>query len=175
LSENLYKPKILILHYTISKAEKSDASAILALQKLAFRSEAELHNNLEIPPMVQTLDSIQQDFSTHAFYKLIIDGKIIGALKVHLIQDNTLWIGRLVVHPQYQNRGLGKAFMQYIEGEYNDVSGFELFTAEKSLRNIRFYEGLGYTIHDTFTEPGHSDIILVKMVKRNFQKNGEPV
>jgi ribosomal protein S18 acetylase RimI-like enzyme len=152
-------------NYVILKAGLNNAQAILELQKLAFRSEAELVNNFEIPPLMQTLESIQQDFHTYDFYKLVIDDQIVGAMKIRLLANNMLWIGRLIVHPDFQNRGLGKALMQYIEQKFDFVSGFELFTAQQSARNIRFYKNLGYSITDTFTEPGHADIELVKMIK----------
>jgi ribosomal protein S18 acetylase RimI-like enzyme len=151
--------------FTISRAQKSDAQSILEIQKLAFRSEAELHNNFNIPPLTQTIESIREDFNTYEFYKLMVNNRITGSLKIRLIENDILWIGRLIVHPDFQNRGYGKALMQYIEKKYDNVAGYELFTGQKSERNIRFYQGLGYQIVGQFEEPGHSDIILVKMLK----------
>ena len=86
---------------------------------------------------------------------------------MRMIENNRLWIGRVLVHPEFQSRGFGKALMKFIENEYDHVAGYELFTAQKSLRNIRFYESLGYTVSGTYNEPGHSDIKLVKMQKLN--------
>jgi ribosomal protein S18 acetylase RimI-like enzyme len=158
----------MIQEYTISRAQNNDAQSILEVQKLAFRSEAELHNNFNIPPLTQTAESIREDFNTYEFYKLMVNNRITGALKIRLIENEMLWIGRLIVHPEFQKRGYGKALMHYIEEKYNNVAGYELFTARKSERNIRFYEGLGYQIVGEYTEPGHSDIILVKMMKKNL-------
>ncbi len=39
----------------IERAIISDAEEILSLQKLAYRSEAEIYNDFNIPPLVQTL------------------------------------------------------------------------------------------------------------------------
>lgn len=44
----------------IKKAEVSDAEEILSLQKLAYKSEAELYNDFNIPPPVQTLKEINE-------------------------------------------------------------------------------------------------------------------
>jgi GNAT superfamily N-acetyltransferase len=151
----------------ISKAVPEDAQAILEVQKLAFRSEAELLNNFKIPPLLQTIESITEDFNTYEFFKITISNSVLGALKVKVLANNVLWIGRLIVHPDYQKQGLGRALMKYIEKKYDHVAGYELFTAQKSKRNIRFYQSLHYTIVDQFTEPGHSDIVLVKMAKSN--------
>jgi hypothetical protein len=41
----------------IEEATVSDAEEILALQKLAYQSEAEIYNDFGIPPLVQTLEA----------------------------------------------------------------------------------------------------------------------
>jgi hypothetical protein len=46
----------------IEKATVFDAEEILTLQKLAYQSEAEIYNDFNIPPLVQTLESIEKDF-----------------------------------------------------------------------------------------------------------------
>lgn len=144
----------------------NDAREILNIQKLAFKSEAEIHQDFTISPLNQTLISIQDDFSSYQFYKALVSRRIVAAVKVKL-QDDTLSIGRLVVRPEYQSRGIGKQMMHFIENLYKEVKEFELFTAEKSERNTSFYKGLGYSISERYIEPGHENIILVKFIKAN--------
>ncbi len=151
----------------IQKAELAHANKILEIQKLAFQSEAAIHNNYTIPPLVQTIESLKEDFSDYHFYIAKIGKNIVGSVKVKLVENNILWIGRLVVHPYYQNQGIGKKLMQFIEDTFKHVSAFELFTAEKSIRNISLYQKLGYVISGKLSEPGHSDIVLVRLVKTN--------
>jgi GNAT superfamily N-acetyltransferase len=151
--------------YLITKAEPNDAASILEIQKQAFQSEAELLNNYSIPPLIQTIESITEDFKTFDFYKITIRRSILGSLKVKVLDNNVLWIGRLIMHPDYQKQGLGRALMKYVEKKYRGVDGFELFTALKSKKNIRFYQCLHYEVVGQLTEPGHSNIELVKMSK----------
>jgi len=151
----------------IRRARLLQAKEILEIQKLAFQSEAEIHKNYGISPLVQTIESIEDDFSTYHFYIAVLENKIIGSVKVRLIENIHLWIGRLVVHPDYQGRGIGKKIMVYVENKYRNVEVFLLYTAEKSIRNVTFYKSLGYEISGKYTEPGHSDIILVKLTKIN--------
>ena len=40
----------------IKKAQKEDLEEILKLQYLAYQSEAKLFGNMEIPPLMQTLE-----------------------------------------------------------------------------------------------------------------------
>jgi hypothetical protein len=84
----------------IEKATVSDAEEILALQKLAYRSETEIYNDFNIPPMVQTLESIQKDFKNQVFLKALIDGRIIGSVRAYS-KEGICYIGRLVVHPDF--------------------------------------------------------------------------
>jgi hypothetical protein len=45
------------------------AAELLALQRLCYREEADLHNEPNIPPLTQTLDGMRDDFRTHTFFR----------------------------------------------------------------------------------------------------------
>jgi len=127
----------------IELADVRDAGAILDLQKLAYQREADLYNDYTIPPLTQTLEEITADFGDQLFLKASIEGKIIGSVRGRLLQL-TCYIGRLIVHPAHQRRGIGTALMDEIEKRFQGVERFELFTGHKSEGNLRFYERLGY-------------------------------
>jgi ribosomal protein S18 acetylase RimI-like enzyme len=141
----------------IEKATVSDAEEILALQKVAYRSEAELYNDYSIPPMIQTLDEIRSEFNRQKFLSLnsknvgslilkaVIGGRIIGSVRA-FSSGVTCFIGRLIVHPEFQNRGIGTLLMKEIEAQFKGCGRYELFTGMKSERNIRLYQKLGYRI-----------------------------
>ena len=129
----------------IERAMISDAEEILILQKLAYRSEAEIYNDFNIPPLVQTLESIEKDFENQYFLKAVMDGKIIGSVRAYT-KEGTCYIGRLIVHPDFQNRWIGTDLMNEIERIFNTCRRFELFTGDKSERNLYFYQKLGYKI-----------------------------
>ena len=129
----------------IERAIISDAEEILSLQKLAYRSEAEIYNDFNIPPLVQALESIEKDFENQYFLKAVMDGKIIGSVRAYT-KEGTCYIGRLIVHPDFQNRGIGTDLMNEIERIFNTCRRFELFTGDKSERNLYLYQKLGYKI-----------------------------
>jgi hypothetical protein len=62
----------------ILQATIADAKEILALQKLAYQSEAVLYNDYNIPPLKQTLTEIEADFQKSMFLKAVFNGAIIG-------------------------------------------------------------------------------------------------
>jgi ribosomal protein S18 acetylase RimI-like enzyme len=132
----------------IMQAVIADGAEILALQKLCYRSEAELTNDFQIPPLLQDQKSIEHDFATQRFLKALKEGRIVGSVRAYS-RDGTCHVGRLIVHPALQNRGLGTRLMHEIEATFPEVARFELFTGEKSARNLHLYQKLGYQVFRT--------------------------
>jgi Acetyltransferases len=144
------------------KAGIQDLPEILALQYLAYQSEAKLLDNPNIQPLTQTLQQIQQEYEKSVFLKAADENDaIIGSVRAYS-QNGTVYIGKLIVHPGFQGRGIGTKLLSEIERAYPQKR-YELFTGSKSIRNIRLYERLGYVI---FKEQRISDgLSLVYMQK----------
>jgi ribosomal protein S18 acetylase RimI-like enzyme len=130
---------------TIIYASTEDATAILELQKLAYQSEAKLYNDFSISPLIQTMEELELDFNSKVFLKTQIESKIIGSVRGYQ-SGNTCYVERLIVHPNHQGQGIGTALMESLESSFGQVQRFELFTGNKSDRNIHLYERLGYKI-----------------------------
>ncbi len=60
------------------------------------------------------------------------------------MKEGTCLIGRLFVHPDFQNRGIGSQLVRTIEKSFPHADRFELFTGDKSEKNISLYTKLGY-------------------------------
>ena len=133
---------------TIARATLSDAEEILLLQKLSYKSEADLYHDDAIPPMIQALKDIQRDFERQTFLKAIVNETIVGSVRA-FAQDKTCYIGRLAVHPDFQNQGIGTQLMNAIEDTFKICKRYELFTGYKSEKNITLYQKLGYKIFKT--------------------------
>jgi ribosomal protein S18 acetylase RimI-like enzyme len=132
----------------VEKATLSDAEEILSLQKLAYQSEVEIYNDFNIPPLVQTLEEIKKDFGIQFLLKAVMDEKIIASVRAHT-KEGTCYIGRLIVHPDFQNQGIGTKLMVEIEKIFSTCQRFELFTGARSERNLYLYQKLGYKIFKT--------------------------
>lgn len=82
--------------------------------------------------------------------------KIVGSVRAYK-NDDTCYIHRLVVLPEYQNKGIGKELMAAIEKRFqNQVTRYELFTGSQDQRNLSFYNQLGY---NAFKTEKHNDEI----------------
>jgi phosphoribosylanthranilate isomerase len=147
--------EILVL---IEPARVGAAAEILALQKMAYRSEAELNQDFKIPPLVQTLAEIESEFDRKLFLRAKADGRIVGSVRAE-IRDRTCQISRLIVHPDWQNVGIGSRLLQEIEAGFPQAERYELFTSERSERNLRFYQKSGYRIFRR--EPLNEKVMLV--------------
>jgi phosphoribosylanthranilate isomerase len=132
---------------TVTYAEGSGehAAEILALQILSYQSEAELYNDYSIPPLTQTLEEIQNEFGGSIVLTANAGGKIIGSVRARM-EDGICLIGRLVVHPDWQNYGIGGQLLHKIELRFPWARRFSLFTGLRSERNIYFYQKHGYRV-----------------------------
>ena len=128
----------------ITRATAGDAADILALQRLAYQSEARLYDDWSLPPLVQTLDALRAEIADTVVLKAVEGGRLAGSVRARLV-DDVCHIGRLIVRPELHGRGLGTALMRRIEREFPRTRKFELFTGSLSAGNIRLYERLGYT------------------------------
>jgi ribosomal protein S18 acetylase RimI-like enzyme len=131
----------------IEHATRQDAEEILQLQRIAYQSEAERHQEWNIPPLTESLEDTLAAFDRQLFLKTYIDKdspRIVGSVRTHL-QEGSCLISRLIVHPDFQGKGIGSAMMQEVERLFPQARRFELFTGHKSTRNLSFYRKLGYS------------------------------
>ena len=102
----------------ICRATENDLPDILDLQYLAYQSEAALFGSKDIPPLKQTLDELTDEFNNGVILKLMTeDNTIIGSVRANL-KDETAYIGKLMVHPDYRHKGFGSKLLTEIENYF---------------------------------------------------------
>lgn len=75
--------------------------------------------------------------------KAVIDGKIVGSIR-YFIENNSCHIGRVIVHKNYQNRGIGTQLLNEVYEQNNNVKRFELFTGSRDEKNLYLYKKHGF-------------------------------
>lgn len=129
----------------IEQATITDAEEILSLQKLCYVSEAEIYNDFNIPPLTQTLEEITKEFDNYMFLKVIDNSRIVGSVRA-AVNGDICTIYKLIVHPEYQNKGIGSSLIKKVEESFNNKR-FEIFTGHRSEKNLYLYQKMGYEIY----------------------------
>lgn len=140
MSENQYNSHI-------EQVSESDLKTVLCLQKAAFMEVARQMDNYNLPPLLQTIQDIRNDFETCTILKYTtLDNQIIGSVRGHIYDDNICYIGKLIVHPDFQNQGIGKVLMREIEKYFPSCRKFMLFTGEETPNTLHLYGKVGYHV-----------------------------
>ena len=149
----------------IKRAQETDLKEILKLQYIAYQSEAKLFKTTDIPPLKQTLEELYYEYQKGIILKALNESNaIIGSVRAYQ-ENNSLYIGKLMVHPRMQRKGIGTKLLLEIEAQYPNQR-YELFTSTKSINNIKLYKRLGYEIfkEESITQ----ELKFVYMQKRGF-------
>lgn len=173
IQKHTYKPQLFKKQYvgeeelSVMPANEFDLDFILKLQKLVYLEEGALYNDFSIQPLTQSKDSILTEWEHGTFLKAIVNDTIVGSVRCELKND-ICYIGKLIVSPEFQNRGIGGKLLDSIEQLYSDCSFYELFTGFKSSKNILFYQRKGYVIFKE--KPINENLTLVFLRKINPKK-----
>jgi GNAT superfamily N-acetyltransferase len=148
----------------IERATEGDLPEILRLQRLAFKEESDCIGDPNIHPMIQTLEDLKHDFVKETFLKYVEGGRILGSVRA-FEEEGTCHIKRMVVHPDFWGKGIGKSLMREIERVFGNAERYELFTRIDHKRTRPFYQSLGY--QPFRTEKVSDTLTFVYLEKRN--------
>ncbi|WP_245565205.1 GNAT family N-acetyltransferase [Nocardioides insulae] len=136
-------------------AVRADAPELLTLQLACWVQEALDNDTLDIPALHESLDDVLAHLEAWDVYVVRAAGRLVGSVSGHAEGD--LWsIGRLMVAPDQQGRGMGRALLAHIESVAAPATTtYGLFTGERSARNHRIYKKAGYRLRgDLAAAPG---------------------
>lgn len=149
---------------TIRDAVAGDAEAILAIQKEAFLPASRRYRDLELPPLLERVEDVEHDVREHTVLVATDDaGRILGAVRGRAGTDECVHVGRLVVDPSAQRRGIATALMHELERRFPDAACFELFTGGLNEPGMGLYLKLGYV--ETHRER-QSDLLEIVFLRK---------
>ena len=145
-----------------------DAGEVLTLQRAAYVTEAQAHNDLNLPPLRQPLAELVAELADpRVFVAGWRDhaGRLVAAVRVHTASAaGVAKVCRLVVVPDRQGQGLGSRLLSEVERRLpRHIEELRLFTGERSAGNLRLYTRLGYT--EIGREPTPAGYALVHLRK----------
>ena len=150
----------------VRPAVPADAGEIYTLQRACWLQELEANPGTPIPALEEGLDDVRRSLEEWTTYvaRDPASGRLVGGVRGRV--DHGEWdIGRIMVAPDLQGRGLGRELLSLIEGVApHDVTGYVLFTGTGSLHNIRMYKKAGYRLRPD----RHAPLGAVVLTKRRI-------
>ncbi|WP_042352573.1 GNAT family N-acetyltransferase [Bacillus massiliigorillae] len=125
----------------IDITQKEIASVVLSIQIPAYQVEAELLNVPALPPLQDTIESLQNCGET--FYGYFINETLAGFIS-YKFEDHMLDIHRLAVHPTYFHEGIGKSLLHFIEEIEPSVDKIQVTTGTGNKPATTLYKQFGY-------------------------------
>ncbi len=151
---DLLPPSALAGLDTVEEAEwrpatRADAGELLTLQRACWLQEALVLDSLDVPALHEDLDQVVADLDRWTTWVLRSHGRLVGSVRGQLGaggEPGTTWVvGRLMVAPDLQGRGLGRWLLERCEElAPAEARAFALITGGGSADNQRMYRRAGY-------------------------------
>ena len=151
--------------WEIVPATRGDAGEILTLQRACWVQEALANDMLDIPALHESLADVEASVDEWACFVVRSEGRLVGAVRGRL-EDGHWDIGRVMVAPDLQGRGLGRALLDHIQAAAPaEATSYVLFTGARSVENQRMYKKAGFSLRKDLPAPPGA-VILTKKVSR---------
>ncbi|HEX5086358.1 MAG TPA: GNAT family N-acetyltransferase [Nocardioides sp.] len=139
-------------------ARPGDAGELLTLQRACWLQEALANDSLtDIPAIHESLEEVQEWMATWSTWVVRSEGRLVGAVRGRLEEsaDGPVWdIGRIMVAPDLQGRGLGRQLLEHIQVVAPpEATAYVLFTGARSTANIRMYKKAGFRVRTDLEAP----------------------
>lgn len=109
---------------------------VLAIQIPSYRVEAEIIDFYDIPPLKDTVQSLQQCGET--FFGYYSNGELCGAISIKT-DDRRIDIHRLMVHPNHFRKGIAEKLLNFVEGKKGKFETIIVSTGTKNAPAVGLY------------------------------------
>ena len=147
----------------ITPAIIADTGELFTVQRAAYVSEAQRYADPHIPPLTESLAEVRESVRAGDVLVARIAGRLVGGVR-GVRHGDLCRVGRLVVAPDMQGRGIGTSLLVAVERAHaGRVHAMTLFTGADSADNLRLYHRLGY--RETHTERINDHLSFVHLSK----------
>ncbi|PAD74366.1 MULTISPECIES: GNAT family N-acetyltransferase [Paenibacillus] len=121
---------------------------IWSLQHMAYPIEAKLIGFSEIPPLMDTFDTIRSSGETFYGY-MDEEGDLLGAIAVEPGEDQVT-ISRMMVHPGHFRKGIAASLIEHVLDTYRETPLFIVATGTRNSPAVALYEKFGFVRDHAF-------------------------
>jgi ribosomal protein S18 acetylase RimI-like enzyme len=146
---------------SLRPATGSDVASVAALVDAAYGHYVD---RIGMPPRPMT-DDYAAVIREHQVTVAERHGAIVGVV-VLTVTDEGFLVDNVAVHPSCRGTGLGRALLQFAEGEARRA-GFDsihLYTHEQMTENLALYSRIGYVEYDRRSQGGFSLVYMRKQL-----------
>ncbi|QOT10147.1 GNAT family N-acetyltransferase [Paenibacillus sp. JNUCC32] len=132
----------------LSLEDRDTVQQIWSLQHMAYPLEAELIGFSEIPPLLDTFETIRASGETFIGY-INEEGDLIGAIAVEPEVDQVT-ISRMMVHPGHFRKGIAGSLIRHVLECYKEAPMFTVSTGTRNTPAVTLYEKFGFVRDHAF-------------------------
>lgn len=151
--------------FIIRRATIDDVEAIQNITRESF-SKYMKDSGLTgtIKALSETPEDILRDILKKNVYVSLIDSKPVGSIRVHALSDDSAYISRFGVLPDYHSLGIGKSLLSHIEEKLKaqGIKKVFLHTASAHKNLMCFYYSRGFYVDSTTKDRGYTRALMVK-------------
>jgi RimJ/RimL family protein N-acetyltransferase len=151
----------------IRKARKTEAVT------LALVSESAFHNDIHYgspgeggPPGYKSPEWQAERIRFSDYFKIVVDKEIVGGIIVFRKAPRQYELGRIFIHADFQDQGIGTQAFEFLWGEYPLAKRWTLGTPTWNLRNRHFYKKVGF---EEIGEDGQGGILFERVIPAGHQ------
>ena len=149
----------------VTEAAAADAGELWTLQQAAYLVEGRRPGTFDLPPLVETLAELRASLADGLVLVARRAGRLVGSVRAEAREGGEWYVGRLMVAPDLQGRGLGSALLERVEALAPDSTRrVVLVTGVLSDANVRFYRRRGYRVLGRRSHPGVDVLDLEKVL-----------
>ncbi|MFC0562204.1 GNAT family N-acetyltransferase [Halalkalibacter alkalisediminis] len=124
----------------IKISNRKNAEKVLNIQIPSYKVEAEIIGSCEIPPLKDTVDTLQQCGET--FFGYYTNEELCGAISIK-VENDEVDIHRLIVHPSHFRKGIAQRLLNFLESNF-EVKTIKVATGSKNAPAVSFYIKNGF-------------------------------
>ncbi len=155
---DLLPPSAATSEWTPVAATRADAGELFTLQRACWLQEAIANDSVSgIPALHESLDDVVAWIESWTTFVVRSSGRLVGAARGRLEGppgDQAWSLGRIMVAPDLQGRGLGRQLLEHIQNVAPPAAtSYVLFTGHQSQGNIAMYRKAGFRLRPDLEAP----------------------
>jgi tRNA (guanine37-N1)-methyltransferase len=155
------------LELEIRPATRADAGELFTVTRACWLQELWANPGVVIPALEESFEDAIRGLGEWTTVVAVAGQRIVGSARGRVERDTgadgPVWdVGRVMVAPDLQGRGLGRYLLELIEDAAPDeVTSYQLFTGAQSVDNLRMYKRAGYRLRGPAPGPPGA-VVLTK-------------